>query len=167
MRNLLCLTLFVSLAAPSLAFAGHKEGHSVPKSLERKYERRKPEIEAMDLNGDSILQQEEIKAGIQSKFEAMDLDGNGVLSEEEREQNILLFKESKAETYGSLIDKRARKLENRMRNADANEDDIISLDEYSAYFGDRFQRMDRDEDGTINIKEFRTDTERVRTGRKN
>lgn len=166
MRKFLTLNILAILFLPHPVFAGHEEDHPLPKSLERKYEQRAPEIKKLDLNEDGILQSEEIQAGIQSKFDAMDINKDGVVSADEQRGAASNFKKDKGETYGKFIDKRARKLENRMKNADANEDGVISSGEYETYFGARYQNMDKDGDGTLNVKEFRTDTERVRKRKK-
>lgn len=161
MKKFLILNILIILFMPSSVFAGHKEGHPLSKSQEKKYERRMPEIKKMDLNKDGILQQNEIEKGVKSKFEALDTNKDGVISADEQSAGIAAFKKDKAELYGTFIEMRIRRLENRMRNADKNKDGVISSEEYEAYFGARYKNMDKDKDGILSIREFRTDVEHV------
>ncbi len=159
MRRLLFLTVLISSAVPSFSFAKDNGGERhMTKTQERKYEQRKPDIERIDLNKDGILQQKEVKAGIQSKFDEMDLDKDSLISKKERKKAIAVIKKKNRKSDTQLSDQR---LNDRMNNIDANKDGVISVGEYSSHSGDRFQKMDKDKDGAINKKEFRTDFEHI------
>jgi Ca2+-binding EF-hand superfamily protein len=156
MKRLLFLsTALTFIAMPCLA------DEEIPANIQRKYDRRLEEMKLLDKNKDGVLQAEELQGNVQKKFDATDTNKNGAISAEEREAAIGSFKNKGQEAYGNTTDKKAKRLENRYNNADANKDGQVSKQEYDAYFGGRYQNFDRDGDGVITKKEYRSDTEKM------
>ena len=160
MKTLMLLTAAVMTIGMGSAQADNKDDEIRPQ-LQKKYDRRLEEMKALDTNEDGVLQVEELKDKARNKFDTLDKNKDGIISEKERQAGINTFKKQKDETYGPFVDKKARKLENRYKNADANDDGQVSKEEYDAYFGKRYNTYDRDGDGIITEKEYRTDVEKL------
>lgn len=153
------LLLLIFISAPALADDDNEVNNPAP-HLQRKYDRRAIFMDQYDLNEDGVLDQDEVRDMIEFNFAAMDKDEDLSLSEAEQAAAIEKFKVDYRNVYGSLIDKRARKLMNRFKNADEDENDQISHEEYLAYFGKRYADMDKDKDGNLTVREFETDVEK-------
>lgn len=156
MKQLLLFSFaLVMITAPSFA---DKE---VPPNIQRKYDRRLMEIKLLDKNKDGVLQAGELLGSVKDKFDTADANKDGVISSEEKKALIETLKNQWQEIYGIRAEKMAKRLESRYNNADTNEDNQISQQEYDAYFGARYQNFDRDGNGIITEKEYRTDAENV------
>ncbi|MGZ9097953.1 MAG: EF-hand domain-containing protein [Micavibrio sp.] len=128
----------------------------------KKYSRRDAAIAVDDLNMDGKLQPAEAQASIQRKFTAADTDQDGKISEAESAAMVARFRQDNAESYGILTGLHTKKFSNKVKDIDTNEDGSISAAEYGSFYSDRYQRMDRDGDGAIGVKEYRGDTERLK-----
>ncbi|GJL84983.1 MAG: hypothetical protein DHS20C02_07580 [Micavibrio sp.] len=159
LRILLFVVVGLAVLAPAVSKAG-EERKPLPESLQKKYDRRAVFMAPYDLNEDKILQTSEINALIAAKFTQADGDGDGKISEEEQQALLGSFAEDNEELYGAATKKNVKKLTNRLHNADDNEDGVITKKEYYNYFGGRYRVMDKNGDGNLTVKEFRTDTER-------
>lgn len=161
MRRILFLIVAgLTISAPALAQEANDQ-KEVPPSIQKKYNRRLEEMKMLDKNKDGVLQAEELQGSVENKFDAADKNQDGILSPEEKQTAIGAFKNQAQETYGNTTDRRAKRLENRYNNADANEDGQVSKEEYDAYFGGRYEKFDRDGNGVITEKEYRTDVEKL------
>tara|TARA_R110002072_G_scaffold107003_7_gene233299 strand:- start:1737 stop:1928 length:192 start_codon:yes stop_codon:yes gene_type:complete len=53
------------------------------------------------------------------------------------------------------------KVKSQLKNADKNDDRKVSREEYEAYYGGRYNTYDRNGDGIITEKEYRSDFEKL------
>lgn len=164
-RLSLMAALAFMTAAPLPALADDSNEPRVPPQLQKLYDRRQADIDAMDANKDGILQPEELQAGTDGKFKAADLNGDGVISPEEAQQAVATFETDHQDMYGNQTERKGRELEQRLDKIDANEDGIISQAEYEAYYKERYTKLDKDGDGALNVKEYETDVEEKRRRR--
>ncbi len=151
----LLIFVFLIVANPVLA-KDKKSSKDVPK----RYDRRAAEMEGIDLNGDHILDAEEIKNGVQARFKGVDTDGDGFLSPQEQKALSTNYKKNYGEAYGALVDKKMKTLNNRLKVMNKDKRGGISIKEYEDYYTQRYKKLDKDDDGSLNVREYRTDTER-------
>ena len=153
---LLASALTILMVSPAFA----ENGKQVLPGLQKKYDNRAAEMERLDTNKDGILQASELQQGVATQFDAADTNKDGIISNQERAAVLGAVQATGAEKVGNeLADRRAVKVDNRYNQADTNKDGQVSKEEYDAYFGARYQTYDRDGDGIITDKEFRTDYE--------
>lgn len=135
----------------------------VPEFLEKKYTKRLNEMAPNDLNKDGVLQAEELAKKVESDFANADRDEDGVLSPDEMELFRQQIKEQSLKAYDSKsqANQDSMKFKNYYQQADKNDDDIVSQEEYEAYFKGRYQKFDRDGDGIISQGEYRSDFEKL------
>lgn len=148
----LVLTLAAVVATSMPAWAESK-------GLKRKHERRQVEMNALDENGDGVLQFSELKKKAEKDFKAADTDKDKILSEAEMEAVFVGFDAVYSSEY--FAERHARSLAHRYNNADKNDDNVLSWAEYKHYFARRHAEFDRDHDGIITPKEYRMDQERT------
>jgi Ca2+-binding EF-hand superfamily protein len=155
---LLASALAALMTAP--AMAQDTQTKALTPGIQKKYDNRAAEMERLDVNKDGILQASELQQGVGTQFDAADTNKDGIISEQERAAVLGAVQETGAEKVGAgLGERRAVKVDNRYNQADTNKDGQVSKEEYDAYFGARYQTYDRDGDGIISEKEFRTDYE--------
>jgi Ca2+-binding EF-hand superfamily protein len=95
----------------------------------------------LDSDGDRALSLDEFLAGTSSRFETLDADGNGEVTSAE----ILAARDGARE-------ERARRMIERF---DADGNGSVSLDEMEARASERFARIDRNDDGSLEPRELR------------
>ena len=158
-KTFLLLTV-VAVGLLPLSSVQAKDKGDTSASLQRKYDRRYAEMKPLDKNQDGLLQVSELQQKPKRDFKAADADNNKILSKQELQDVLDAFS---SETYGSeyFAERYAKKLANRYRNADKNHDKALSWAEYNKYFTKRRSKFDRDEDGIVTAKEYRTDVERL------
>lgn len=133
-----------------------------PANDQKKLDKRLEEMKSRDLNNDGILQASELKEATAEKFSADDLDKDGILSPAEMEASLEKFRAQQMEDYGTARGKQeALRLKNRLKNADADHDGILSRGEYEGFMNERQSLYDRDGDGIISEEEYRTDGEKL------
>ena len=151
---------FMFLMFPCAAIA---EGENkIPPALQKKYDLRQQEMNSLDLNKDGILQAKELRKKPQETFDSKDINKDGILSADEInaiQQDIQ--KKSSIENNDNVAKKQAMKAKIQLKNADRNEDGIVSQQEYESYYGQRYQNFDQDGDGVVTEKEYRTDLEKL------
>ena len=144
----------------------NREG--LPYSLQKLYALRLPSFTAADLDCDGFLDGKEIKAMVDAKFDAADTNRDGVISEAEAQGVIGDFEESAASNGSNVIvAPRATTLKHRLAAMDADQDGVITRAEFEAYYQARYQKLDRDGDGRLDITEYQTDDEDNRRLRNN
>lgn len=158
----ICAFLTILLLMPFTAQAGHDDDE-IPPQLQKKYDRRLEEMKALDTNQDGILQTEELGEKPKASFDAADTDKDGVLSRKEIEAARESTKTKSKEKYGSknIANNHAAKIKSQLKNADTNDDGKVSAEEYEAYYGAKYGTYDRDGDGVVTEKEYRTDLEKL------
>lgn len=156
-----CLLNFV-IYFPHVVLAADDDD-KIPKHIQEKYDRRLDEMKTLDLNKDGMLQVKELMQKPKSSFNNADTDKDGILFKKEIEAIQETTKDRSKEKYGSksIANRHAMKIKNRLKNADRNDDDKVSLEEYENYFKARYGSYDRDGDGVISKKEYRRDTEKL------
>ncbi|CAA0094281.1 Uncharacterised protein [Zhongshania aliphaticivorans] len=128
------LGVLVSLAAMS-AIAG--EG-----------EKKRPNF---DLNNDGSVTTEELAQHRQTMFTKMDLNSDGNLTREE----LVEFKaQMKAEKEAKKEAKKADREKDHFDREDTNGDGVISQEEFAASAAKMAERVDRNDDGTIDRREM-------------
>ena len=135
----------------------------IPEFLQKKYDKRLKEMAPHDANQDGILQAEELEKKIVTDFGNTDTNKDGILSPDEMAAFRQKIKEESLKTYGSKnwANQHAMKFKNYYKQADKNEDDKVSQEEYEAYFRGRYGKFDRDGDGIVNESEYRSDFEKL------
>ncbi|AEP10521.1 EF-hand domain-containing protein [Micavibrio aeruginosavorus] len=161
MTKTLGTLLVVSLLSiPSIAMADDKK--EVPEYLQKKYDRRVEDMKKFDKNKDGVLQAEELRESVATKFDAADINKDGVISEQERAASLDKFKSETGGAYGEALSRsQTNRIKNRYNNADKNNDGKISQEEYQAYMEKHQTNFDRDGDGVISKKEYRLDGEKL------
>ncbi len=160
-KQFLLFSMILFMSYSDIAFSADKKKRELPTSIQRKHDYRQPEFDKIDCNEDKMLQESEIDAEIKRKFDRMDLNNDGFVDKSEKEEAIALYAKENVKFFKSFIEKRSRKLQNRLRNADRNNDKTISKQEYINYIKKRYNVMDMNGDNELTIFEFRVDTEKV------
>ena len=130
-------------------------------NIKRNYEIRLKEMSALDANGNGILEAGELWGGVNRTFDAADSDRDGALSQEEIQKSLSQTEKSTSAYGDNLAKQRTRRIENRYKNADQDDDGTVSKQEYQDYFSKRQINFDRNGDGKISPEEYRTDGERL------
>jgi Ca2+-binding EF-hand superfamily protein len=104
-------------------------------------------IRAFDTNRDGKVTKDEFMATVRSRFAQMDLNNDGRITDEDlpplmRGRNILASDSGAGRGPG-------RRILRLLRDADANKDGAITLDEAMAAAEKRFAGLDRNKDGVI------------------
>ena len=134
-------------------------------SLDKKYGQRQAEIDKMDANCDGVLQPEEMQKGVEARFAAADTNKDGVLSEEESAAIVEQFRTEAQQENAAAANRGSQKLKNLLGKVDKDGDGNISAEEYKGFYGDRYRQFDQNGDGGVDVKEFRSDTEKNRIER--
>lgn len=101
-------------------------------------------FEKADTNGDGAISLDEVRAADAERFSEADTSGDGFLSKEE----MTAFRDAKRE------ERREGRRDKRFERLDANEDGLISADEYAARETKMFDRADANDDGLITLEEM-------------
>lgn len=160
MRYLLFILLLI---APSMAWADHTESHDLPPSLHYIRDSRMLEMQALDVNQDGLLEVEELALKAENAFNHADADQDGVISSKEMEASQQEAKTKSMALFGreAWANKHAMRMKFYYKSADENNDRKISRTEYEAYFQRRYDAFDRNGDGIVTVKEYRTDFEKL------
>tara|TARA_R110001592_G_scaffold31482_1_gene110934 strand:+ start:9754 stop:10278 length:525 start_codon:yes stop_codon:yes gene_type:complete len=161
-RFLIYAITIAVFVAPHSVKAG-RDDDEVPAHIQRKYDRRLEEMKTLDTNQDGILQTDELKQKSKTSFNGADTDKDGILSKKEIEAARENTKKKSKEKYDSknLANRHAMKTKVQLKNADKNDDGKVSQEEYEAYYGARHNIFDRDGDGVVTEKEYRSDLEKL------
>lgn len=150
---------------PSPCVHQERDYSQYPEGRLARYQRRDVEIRRQDSDCDGKLQWAELEAGLEDKFKLLDKDENEALSEQET-QGLLEYHANDLEEVGKgLRERKLRKVENRIKNLDRNDDDLITLEEYKRYYMRRYEKLDDNGDKVLEINEFKHETERSRNRR--
>lgn len=103
-----------------------------------------------DVDGDGKVLREEFDARVKERFDRADLDGDGRITDADlppmmRGRGILSGKSS----WGHRGRRRGARFMRFLRDADRNGDDVITFEEAKEVTAQRFNRFDRNQDGTI------------------
>ncbi len=132
------------------------ETEKVPAKLVKRYERRYPFFKKIDLNKDWILQPQEIDKALKVAFKKGDANKSGLWERDELDKHRADFEENREESHGGFNKDRVKRYDQRMKQADKNEDGALSWEEYYKFFRARYYRMDNDGDEEVEFREFRT-----------
>lgn len=124
-------------------------------TLSKRFERRgdgrgkmaQRRMRAFDTDRDGKVTKDEFMTTVRSRFAQFDLNNDGRITDEDlpprlRGRNILASDSGSGRGPG-------RRLLRLMRNADANKDGVVTLDEAMAAADKRFAGLDRNKDGVI------------------
>ena len=100
---------------------------------------------SMDVNGDSVLTQDELEAGARAmiesrmleRFHALDEDGDGAVTE--------------AEFLGAVETRAMPRLQRQFSRLDQDGDSAVSRQEFDGFTDRMFARWDQDDDGVIDL----------------
>ncbi|MEM7074268.1 MAG: EF-hand domain-containing protein [Pseudomonadota bacterium] len=130
------LTLIAALAV-SIAAGNAVKAEDGGSSREGK----RPGFEALDANGDGMLERAELDQHMKARFDAADTDGDGLLSRDELSARAKSRSESR--------------LDRMLNRVDADKDGAVSFEEMRAVRGGKmFERADADGDGFVTRAEF-------------
>lgn len=141
-------------------------------------------FDKVDANGDGKITQAELDTAAATRFATADADNDGFLSTQEllaarvggRANRMLARFDtdkngqlSAEELEAAASDKIGKRIERRIRDADANNDGKLSLAEMSARRdgGTMIERLDTDGDGALSAEEFAKAREGRKTKRNN
>jgi Ca2+-binding EF-hand superfamily protein len=97
-----------------------------------------------DSNGDNLVTMDELKAASKTRFDKMDADASGAVTHEE--------------FVAYVSERRQQRREQRFAFMDSNGDGQVSKDEYIAYksqrAAQRFERMDANQDNMMSAQEY-------------
>jgi len=116
-----------------------------PLAMAEPGQRAQQRFSAMDANGDGLLSPAEMQQARAARFRQLDADGDGELRREE----LRAGREHAQRRAGS------RKGGTWMRRFDADRSGGLSAEEYGTAGEQRFQRLDRDGDGNLSMRELR------------
>lgn len=140
------------------------ETEKTPAKLVKRYERRLPFFKVIDTNNDWILSDEEIQKAIIEEFKKYDVDSDGIFDEKELKAHRKDFEDNRKAVYGSVVDKRLKRYDQRMKQLDDNEDRILKWEEFYEFTRLRYHRMDNNKDNEIEYREFRTIDDKIAPG---
>lgn len=130
-------------------------------------------MSTMDTDGNGTIEKSEFEAMLTKRFSETDTNNDGITFEEysnkaeadraARAAKRSEMKEKRAQKKAEMADKRAERMgermgermKNRFDAMDADNDGVISGDEYNAAGQKMFDRMDRDDDGILNDRHRR------------
>lgn len=111
-------------------------------------------LAALDANGDKMISRQEAANAQVEAFEAMDTDGDGALTRSELKASQPPVSADKKSSR-AVETARAKALNRRFANLDADGSGDISLSEYQAGMTPYFDRLDTNGDGVIDGGELR------------
>lgn len=158
-------------ATAALVAAGAAQAQPAPRApaTRAEAEQRLAEVFGrMDRNGDGVLDAADRAAARRAAFDAIDADNDGAISFAEFEARRAGPREARAERapgergFGRRGGPGALGL---ARAADADNDGVVTRDEFTAAALARFDRADADRDGTISREERRGKRHERRRGR--
>lgn len=139
----------IDAAEIEAALAGRMNDGPMAKMGDRMGQRM---LRRFDADKDGKVTKEEFVAGIRKMFAEMDLNNDGKITDDDlppmmRGRNVLAGGQGgpglrhMGHGMGGMLD--------RLREADANKDGVITVDEVVAAAGTRFAQMDRNKDGVL------------------
>jgi Ca2+-binding EF-hand superfamily protein len=108
----------------------------------------------MDRNGDRALQFSEIQAARAAMFDRMDINGNAILDQDEIDNVRKIAQSKNSARQGSLLGETS--LAERAKQMDANGDGRIERDEFVAYLPERLIAADKDGNQALSLRELRS-----------
>jgi len=134
-------------------------------------ERHKRSIARWDADRDGKATRDEFMAELKKRFAALDLNGDGRITDEDlppimRGRDAL--KGGAMPSFGARFERRGFGRLGMLRQADANQDGIVTLDEVIARAASRFDALDRNKDGAVDETDadaLRSETTAYRTQR--
>lgn len=141
--------------------------------LQRKYGQRYDEISENDLDGDGKVDVGELKERAKKRALKMDLNEDGVITESEIDAYADLYiRETMLDPDNKkgnkIIERKGKVLKRKLKKMDLNKDGKITPEEIEEYQSVLMKKRDKDGDGVLDFKEYRTDTERNKSSnRKN
>jgi len=131
------------------------ETEKVPDKLVKRYKRRLPFFQEIDLDKDWILSEQEVEAHLFKSFKLYDADKDALWSEKELGLAADAFAKDRDDVYGAIADDRIKRYELRIKQADTNSDGALSWEEHYRFYKDRFYRMDKNDDKDVEYREYR------------
>jgi len=128
--------------------SGRAAGTGVAK--EQKEAPLKAQFQTLDKNGDLQLSVDEFNAGYRERFSKMDKDEDDRASLDEYLDFFCRPPQDEAGRKGG----RPAAHKNIFLNADANQDHLLSIEEYTAESRREFDRLNKNRDGVLDISEF-------------
>lgn len=139
----------------SLLIAAIAAGFALTLTPAHAQEREMVDFAMLDANGDGQITPDELTANKAARFEAADVNGDGALSADELAARVTAMAEDRA----------ANRVARMIAHLDENEDGVLQQSELDARGGDRaarrFDRADRDDNGSIDAEEFEQVQERA------
>ena len=109
-------------------------------------------MKAADLDGDGQVTRTEVETLRAENFAKADANGDGGVTPAE----MTAYREAQME------ERRAKRQASRFERADANNDGVLSADEFGARMTERFDKVDTDGDGVISDAEREAARENMR-----
>jgi hypothetical protein len=131
------------------------ETEKVPDKLVKRYKRRLPFFQEIDLNKDWVLNEQEIDDHILSAFKRYDLNKDGLWDKTELDLSFEVFEQNREDFHSAIADDRIKRYELRIKQADKNDDGALSWEEHYRFYKDRFYRMDQNDDADVEYREYR------------
>ncbi len=132
---------------------------AMPAFMQQKADKRIKDMKALDLNGDGVLQQNELNKSTSTKFMSADTNKDGILSQSELNASIEKIKSVNSDNGERIAKERANRVKTRFKNGDSNDDGVVTWKEYQE-LSSEYQNFDRNGDGKISKDEFRSDGEK-------
>ena len=128
---------------------------------ELRYDLREAAFTIRDLDGNGILDIEEVRLSIQASFMLIDMDSDNNISKFERAAYTNSFTDDYRILFGEERDTFILRRSKSLNTMDDNNNGEISWPEFTQYYQYRFERMDNNMDNVIGRDEYRLDIEKA------
>ena len=120
---------------------------------------QKRTIARWDADRNGTATKEEYLASVKQRFAAFDLNSDGRITDDDlppmvRGREVLKRGESPMPDFGRRMGRRGGGMMNELRQADANNDGIVTQDEVLARATQRFEALDKSKDGSVGQADF-------------